>query len=194
MATVLKRWHPVSRALGIAGVLWATGQTMAAGLPIDAEPPPPEVASALPGATLHGRATMRFFGLAIYDVHLWAAAGFTPERYDTQLFALELRYARRLGGEAIAERSLVEMRRAGPVDETQAKAWQSAMTRAFPDVVAGDRLTGVNQADGTTRFFHNARTTANVSDPAFARRFFGIWLASTTSEPALRRQLIGQAP
>lgn len=194
MATVPKLWRSVLRGLVLVNVLWVTCQAVAADLPNDAAPAPPEIASALPAATLQGRATMRFIGLAIYEVRLWAAAGFAPERYDTQPFALELRYARRLEGAAIAERSIAEMRRAGPVDDMQARTWQSAMTHAFPDVMAGDRLTGINQADGTTRFFHNQRPTANVSDPAFARRFFGIWLAPTTSEPDLRRRLIGQAP
>ena len=189
-----KLWLSVLRGSGLVGLLWATCQVMAGDIPIDAAPPPSEIASALPAATLQGRATMRLFGLAIYEVRLWAVTGFTSERYDTQSFALELRYARRLDGAAIVERSIAEMRHAGPVDDMQARVWQAAMTRAFPDVIAGDRLTGINQADGTTRFFHNARSTASVSDPEFARRFFGIWLAQTTSEPALRRRLIGQAP
>ena len=184
----------ILRGLGAVSVLWAAGRAGAADGPSDAGTPPREIASALPDATLQGRATLRYLGFAIYEVHLWAMVGFMPERYDTQPFALELRYARRLDGAAIAERSIDEMRRAGPVDDVQARAWQAAMTRAFPDVVAGDRLTGVSQAEGTTRFFHNARPTATVSDAEFTRRFFGIWLAPTTSEPGLRRRLIGQAP
>ena len=43
-------------------------------------------------------------------------------------------------------------------------------------------------------FLTNGRQTGWVPDPDFARVFFGIWLAPTTSEPGLRRQLIGQAP
>jgi hypothetical protein len=191
MTAALALW----RSAGVFGVFVAAAcHAIAADVPIDAVPPPPEVSSALPAAKLQGRATMRFFGLAIYEVRLWAPAGFAGERYDTHAFALELVYARRFTGAAITERSLEEMRRSGPVDDTQARVWQSAMARAFPDVAVGDRLTGVNHADGTTRFFHNARPTAGVSDPEFARRFFGIWLAPTTSEPALRRRLIGSAP
>jgi Chalcone isomerase-like len=194
MAAVRTLWRSVLRGLGLAGMLWVACQAMAADPPSDAAQPPPEIATVLPAATLQGRATMRFIGLAIYEVRLWAAAGFTPERYDTQPFALELRYARRFEGAVIAERSIAEMRRTAPVDDMQARAWQSTMTLAFPDVVAGDRLTGVYPADGTARFFHNARPTASVSDAEFARRFFGMWLTPTTSEPALRRRLIGQAP
>lgn len=176
----------------LAGLAWTAGVASANTHPAQPEPPL-EIAAALPTATLLGRATLRFFGLAIYEARLWTAAGFEPERYPAQPFALELRYARALAGPAIAERSIAEMRRSGDIDDEQARRWQQAMTGAFPDVVAGDRLTGLNQPDGTTRFFLNGRPTSSFVDAAFARRFFGIWLASTTSEPSLRRQLIGQA-
>ncbi len=176
----------------LAALAWTAGSASAntaAAPPM----PPPEIAAALPAAILQGRGTLRFFGLAVYEARLWAAAGFDPERYPAQPFALELRYARALAGPAIAERSIVEMRRSGEIDDEQARRWQQAMTRAFPDVVAGDRLTGLSQPDGSTRFFLNGQPTASLVDAAFTRRFFGIWLAPTTSEPSLRRQLIGQA-
>ena len=34
--------------------------------------PPPEVAAELPGARTQGEGRMRFFGLLVYDVRLWA--------------------------------------------------------------------------------------------------------------------------
>jgi len=156
-----------------------------------ATPAPAEVASALPMARLQGSGTLRYFGLAIYEARLWAAPDFAPGRYDTHTFALELRYARKLEGAAIAERSIAEMRRVGPFDPAQAKAWREQMTQAFPDVKPGDRLTGVRGPGGVTRFYSNGQPTSSIADPEFARLFFGIWLSGNTSEPALRRELIG---
>ena len=152
---------------------------------------PSEVASLVSGLRLLGRGTMRYFGLLVYEARLWADSGFSPARYDSHAFALELQYARKLEGTAIAQRSIVEMQRVGNIDEGQARAWEAALARAFPDVAPGDRLTGVHVPGEVTRFFHNGRPTSAVADPAFARAFFGIWLAATTSEPGLRRQLIG---
>lgn len=154
---------------------------------------PSEVASVVSGVRLLGRGTMRYFGLSVYEARLWAGADFAAERFSAHAFALELQYARRLDGAAIAQRSIVEMRRAGSLDDEQARVWEAAMARAFPDVAPGDRLTGLHVPGETTRFFHNGRPTSSVADPAFARSFFGIWLAATTSEPGLRRQLIGPA-
>lgn len=158
-----------------------------------AAPPPAEVLAALPRARLVGRGTLRFFGLSVYEARLWAAPGFDPARYDGQPFALELQYTRKLRGPDIAERSIVEMKRVGSFNATQAKTWQALMTRAFPDVAAGERLTGVHAGGGQVSFFHNGKATAQLDDAAFTRLFFGIWLAPQTSAPAPRQALIGEA-
>ena len=156
--------------------------------------PPGEVAGSVASARLQGSGTLRFFGLLVYDARLWVGAGFEPQTFEGHAFALELQYARKFEGAEIAQRSIVEMRRTGSMTDSQAQAWQAAMTSAFPNVVAADRLTGVHAPGGATRFFHNGRATSAVPDPMFARAFFGIWLAPTTSEPELRRRLIGPLP
>ncbi|WP_051378812.1 hypothetical protein [Derxia gummosa] len=154
---------------------------------------PAEIRADLPEARLVGSGTLRFFGLTVYDARLWAPPGFDPLRYDREPFALELAYARRLEGGAIAERSVAEMRRIGPFDEERARRWLALMRDAFPDVTANDRLLGLHDGRGGVRFFHNGRPTASLDDADYARLFFGIWLAPATSAPTLRAALIGAA-
>jgi len=154
---------------------------------------PSEVAAQLPRARRQGRGTFRWWGLPIYDAELWTEQPLAPERFDQAPFALALHYARTLAGQQIAERSLVEMRRIGPVDDTQARTWLAALRDAFPDVAEGDRLVGLHRPGEPTRFFCNGRPTRNVSDPAFAPLFFGIWLSPRSTEPALRQALYGPA-
>ncbi len=150
---------------------------------------PPELAADLPGAQLRGSAVMRFFGLHVYDIRLWTAGnGGDPGQPP---LALELVYGRKLVGAQIASRSVDEMRRVGPVSEAQASQWLAAMTQLFPDVQAGDRLTGVMLAQGAARFHFNGRLRGDVADGDFSRLFFGIWLSPRTSEPRMREQLLG---
>ena len=180
----------------VAVTVGAIAAAMMIAMPLPAAPSaavqaPAEVAGVMPAARLQGSGTLRYFGLAIYEARLWAAPDFAPGRYDAHTFALELRYARKLNGSAIAERSITEMRRVGQFDPAQAKAWLEQMTQAFPDVKAGDRLTGVRGPGGVTRFYSNGQSTLSIADPEFGRLFFGIWLSGKTSEPALRRELIG---
>lgn len=176
------------RRLCGAGVLALLGPAFGAEAP---RPAPAEIANAIASPRLQGSGKLRFFGLLVYEARLWASTQFVPQPFDAHAFGLELHYARKLEGAAIAQRSIVEMRRAGGLDDRQAQSWQAALTSAFPNVVPGDRLTGLHVPGEATRFFHNGRPTATVADPLFARAFFGIWLADTSSEPDLRRQLIG---
>jgi hypothetical protein len=156
--------------------------------------PPAEVANTLPGATLQGRGRLRYFGLYIYDALLWtvARAPDSSEAPDDAL-ALELRYVRSLRGPLIAERSIKEMRRIGDFTDSDAERWLAEMKRVFPDVSAGDRVTGVHRPGEAALFFVNGRTVGEVRDARFAQLFFGIWLSPRTSQPALRAQLLGIA-
>jgi hypothetical protein len=180
----------LTRRGAVAALLWAAA---APGLAQNAAAPPAEVGSALPGAKLQGRGRLRFLGLHVYDALLWTVARAPDGEAQNGALALELRYARTLRGPLIAERSIEEMRRIGEFAESEAQRWLEAMKRLFPDVNAGDRITGVHLPGEAALFFVNGRAVGEVRDARFAQLFFGIWLSPRTSEPALRSQLLGIA-
>ena len=146
-------------------------------------PPPP--------FTLAGRATLRFLGLRIYEAQLRVAPGFKASHYFESAFELGIEYARSLEGRLIAERSLMEMGRLAPIDAEVGRRWLAFMQTAFPDVRAGDRLTGHHDGHGLVRFSHNGQVTGELADLEFGRLFFGIWLHPATSQPDMRRALLG---
>lgn len=152
---------------------------------------PPEVAAELPGARLQGRGRLRYFGLHVYDALLWSEQPLDGASIERMPLALELRYARSLRGAAIAERSIDEMRRVGEFSDEQAQRWLAALTALFPDVDAGERITGVQRPGDAARFHVNGHFAGEVRDPLFARLFFAIWLSPRTSQPALRSALLG---
>ena len=155
------------------------------------EVPPPEVVAALPQATLRGSGRLHFLGLPVYDARLWAASAVAAGDWARRPLALALTYVRAISGRRIAERSLDEFRRQQAIDADTAARWLDAMRRLFPDVAAGDRLTGVFLPGEGARFSFNGEPCGEVRDAVFARLFFGIWLAPQTSEPGLRAQLLG---
>ena len=159
-----------------------------------ASTPPVEVSAALPGAVLQGQGRLRYFGLHIYDAALWSSPPVSASEAPNAPFALELRYARKLSGSSIAERSLQEMKNVGAVGEAEGPRWLEAMKSVFPDVVAGDRITGICRPGNGAAFFVNGRPSGEVRDAQFAQLFFGIWLSPLTSQPALRSALLGRAP
>jgi Chalcone isomerase-like len=153
---------------------------------------PSEVRAAMPQARMVGQGRLRYFGLHVYDAVLWSETPAAALSLDQHPLALELKYARSLKGPLIAERSLKEMRRVGEVNEADGQRWLAEMTRLFPDVAAGDRLTGVHRPGELARFYLNGQSRGELRDAAFARLFFDIWLSPRTSQPALRLALLGQ--
>ncbi|MBQ0934280.1 chalcone isomerase family protein [Ideonella paludis] len=152
---------------------------------------PAEVRQLWPTPHLQGQARLRFIGLHIYDIRLWLQEPLRGGAWAQQPLALEIAYARNLDGLKIAERSLTEMQRGGPIDEATSARWLAEMKRLFPNVKGGDRITGVFQPGQAAAFLHNGRPLGEVRDARFAQAFFGIWLAPHSSEPQMREQLLG---
>jgi len=177
-ATLAKAQAPANTATGAGASLSA----------------PPVVQSQLAApARLSGQARLTFLGFEVYDASLWVTPGFAHDRFTQHPFALELRYLRDFDGSAIAQRSLREMQRVENVSPEQGERWLASMTRLFPDVRRGDRLTGVHLPAVGLRLLHNDQAVGEIRDPDFARAFMSIWLSPRTSEPQLRRQLLADA-
>lgn len=199
--------HDASGALRAVAILAAAlvigvGSSLAAG---PASATGPAAGEAVPGllrASLVeprevGRGTLRFLGMRVYEAILWTAGAPRAEAPDSATppfdrdFALELVYAMSLPGARIAERSDQEIGRQPDRGSAVERAnWLARMRAIFPDVRAGDRITGIYRAGGPTRFLLNDKPLGEVDDPAFGRAFFGIWLDPRTSEPALREALL----
>jgi hypothetical protein len=161
--------------------------------PAKAAPAPAEITQAVSDARRLGQSRLIVFGFNIYDAKLWAPENFSVANYASEPFALELRYLRNFSGNSIAERSLKEMRNLGQVSDERAAQWLEQMKKTFPDVKKGDQLIGIHKPDGTASFTLNGKPVGEVRDTEFTRLFFGIWLSPRTSEPKMRRELIGAA-
>jgi Chalcone isomerase-like len=155
---------------------------------------PPAVAAQLPEVRIRGAGELTFLGLSIYDAHLYRNAGAQGECAPDEPFALQLIYKRRLYGERIAARSVEEMTKLGFGTAEQRARWGELLKQMLPDVSDGDSLTGVNVPMRGVRFYQNGKPIGTIEDREFARAFFGIWLDPRTSEPALRKQLLGETP
>jgi len=156
--------------------------------------PPAALLQLVPQARWVGSGPLTYWGLPIYDASLWAAPGFSARDHASHAFGLELLYRRSFKGTDIAQRSLTEMARQGALDASRSQRWLRELQRILPDVKEGDRLLGIHLPGAGMRLVSAAREPAAVDDTELAARFFGIWLAPTTSEPELRRALLAQAP
>jgi hypothetical protein len=151
-------------------------------------PVPSYVLAHVPQASLTGQGRMTYLMWDVYDATLYAPAG----RYQpNQPYALSLTYLRSLEGRAIADRSVEEMRTQGFSNEIKLAQWHSQMRSIFPDVSAGNTLTGVATREGHTRFYRDGKLIGEIADSQFTETFFNIWLSPKTTAPNLRKALIG---
>ncbi len=177
------RWLLAAAASpALAGAAWANAPVL-----------PPVVAQTAADLRPLGQSRLVVLGFNIYDAKLWTREGFSADKFDSELFALELRYLRNFSGAMIAERSLKEMRRLGKVSDEEAQKWLGWMRQAFPDVKKGDQLIGVHRPDGSASFALNGKNIGEIRDENFTQLFFAIWLSPRTSEPKMRAELIGAA-
>lgn len=67
-----------------------------------------------------------------------------------------------------------------------------AVQTIFPDVSKGNVLTGVRDEKGGTRFYLGTQPIGHIADTVFTEAFFGICLSPRTSQPQLRRDVLGR--
>lgn len=161
--------------------------------PTDPVKLPQEISSALANAQFSGTGKLTFYGLNVYDASLWVSSGFKANDFEDHAFALDLHYLRNFSAADIAKRSLEEMQRLETVPEQKAVLWMKALNEAFPNVKKGDRLIGLYKPGAGVTFWINGKRTGEIKDVDFSRQFFAIWLSPKTSEPKLRKALVGSA-
>ncbi len=151
---------------------------------LSAEP----VQAYVPNASVVGSGVLSYAFWDIYEATLFAPEGVWS---SNKPFALSIEYFRALKGKEIADRSVQEMRQQGFTNEVTLAAWNSQMKAIFPDVKKGTVLTAVYIPGIQTTFYNGAGIIGVIKDDDFGKSFFGIWLAEKTSEPKLRRALLG---
>ncbi len=156
---------------------------------------PSHVGRALGDARPAGSGRLTWFGLHVYDARLFVPrAGFDARRYAEHPFALELTYARKLNGRAIAERSDSEIERLGIGSARTARALAEGDDSALPGRAGRDSNSPASTCPGRgVDFYLDGRRLGGIDDPEFGAAFFAIWLDARTTAPELRAGLLKQA-
>lgn len=173
----MRRWMLLIACLVCPALSWA------------ADAKPPELTTIRSGEPL-GTARLTYLWFDVYDAALWTDA---PRFTYSAPFGLTLTYLRAIAGEDLVDRTFVELDRLHGATLKDMERFRSVLRQSFPDVAVGDRITAIYQPNGGVRFYHNGRATGQIHDPIFARQLMDIWLSPNTSEPAMRRQLLGDA-
>ena len=138
-----------------------------------------------------GRGELTWFGFSVYEASLWTKNGKYMGLENSVPIALAITYQRSIDSEDLANRTSEEWERLGIFKNEQRQFWQKKLKQIWPDVKAGDTITTLVTSENITRFYYNDNLLAVLDDPAFGTALLSIWLDPNTSEPDLRKQLIG---
>lgn len=147
-----------------------------------------EAMHAVPHAGIVGSGRLSVVLWDVYDATLYAPYG---QWSAEKPFALSIRYFREIEGADIANRSVEEIRKQGFANEEQLAKWKIQMQHIFPDVKNGTELTAVYTPRKSTDFYSDGKPIGSIKDAEFGTHFFNIWLSEKTSEPKLRKKLLG---
>ncbi|GLO60730.1 hypothetical protein MACH09_12380 [Vibrio sp. MACH09] len=110
---------------------------------------------------------------------------------NEQTSALRITYYKSISKQALIEATEDQWRELGykPMDIL---LWLEPLKQIWPDVSKGDQLTFVQLANGAGEFYFADQAIGRIDDNGFSSAFLSIWLSENTSEPELRRQLLGE--
>jgi hypothetical protein len=155
------------------------------GAPLMAKPA--EVGQYVKASKPYGQGELHKLFFHVYDSALWTDA---PTWSMKSPFALTIRYRLNIPGKELVKRTFQEMARTNPLTPAERRLFGPQLARFFPDVRPGDTITAVYLPRRGAVFYYNGGRKGMLTDPAFARRFFNIWLGPGTSEPELRADLL----
>jgi hypothetical protein len=137
---------------------------------------------------LVGEARLEVLFWSIYDSRLYSADGSYTE--GQRPVRLELQYLRDVEGSDLVEHTHNEWQHLQLRSESKA-AWLDQLAAMWPDVRENDVLAMEIGESGRSTFTLNGEALGSISDPEFGPSFLAIWLSPDTSQPGLRRDLIG---
>lgn len=142
------------------------------------------------------RASLTEVGSARFSVLFW-------DVYDSSLltptgtfdnpskYLLEITYLRNIKSADLIERTEEQWQHLG-IEAIQYQNYLPQLKALWPDIRKGDRLSLWVDRNNASFYFNN-ELSGSIDDGVFGNLFASIWLSPDTSEPKLRKKLIGQS-
>ncbi|MEL0639636.1 chalcone isomerase family protein [Pseudoalteromonas aliena] len=134
-----------------------------------------------------GEARMEYLFWDVYDAVLFTRSG--NYSAGTHPIKFKLTYLRDFKAKEIVKATNEQWKHIGK--KQLADKYDSKLLSIWPDIRQGDSLTLVTNEQGMSTFYHNDEKIGEISESQFSSDFLAIWLDEKTSEPKLRKQLLG---
>ncbi|MEL0629862.1 chalcone isomerase family protein [Psychromonas aquatilis] len=137
-----------------------------------------------------GNATFSYLLWDIYESYLSTPSGkFSFDENQDLLYKIQ--YLRNIKAADLVDETENQWQKIG-LNKQQYTTYLSQLKSIWPDINKGDSLTLV--AKGSySGFYYNNTFIGQINDTQFAQVFMSIWLSNETTEPNIRKQLLGES-
>ncbi|CAH6869227.1 Chalcone_isomerase domain-containing protein [Vibrio chagasii] len=140
-------------------------------------------ASAVDDLSKRGQGEMSYLFWTLYSAEFYTAPS-SSER------ALKIEYYRAIDSKDLVEATEDQWNKLG-YPNSNIERWLKPLYSMWPNVEAGSTLTIRVAEDNVSRFYFDEQPIGVIQDKQFGDAFLAIWLSENTSEPGLRKQLLG---
>lgn len=137
-----------------------------------------------------GETRFSFLFWDIYQSKLQTSSGQYPVDIEKGSIFYEIQYSIDITQENLLESTVEQWQHIG-ISANVYQKYITELSAIWPDISEGDTLALFVQANHS-RFYFNGEYIGKIVEPAFAVDFLAIWLSEKTSEPELRRELLGE--
>lgn len=135
-----------------------------------------------------GSAEMNKLFFHVYDASFWSDHGAIMKAP----YALSITYDMDFSKEDLIDRTVQELKQVSILTDDALQHYAVQLGAIWPDISKGDRITAFTRNAKETVFYYNGKKVGSITDAKFTEAFFGIWLSEKTSEPKMRKELLGQ--
>ena len=137
-----------------------------------------------------GEGTMSWMFLDIYHASLLTQSGYYKDK--TYPVALTITYLKNITKNRLIKVTKAQWLLQGYTKE-QISPWLVTLEEIWPDISDGDTLSFFVDKFRKGTFYHNKMLLKKIDSIKLSDAFIAIWLSEKTSEPVLRRQLLGRS-
>ena len=136
-----------------------------------------------------GQGTMSWLFIDIYQAALFTGNGKYQRGQYPQ--ALRIHYQRDISKKALLKATQQQWQHLS-IEADLYHDWLQQLERLWPDIKEGDQLIFLLSSNGEGHFYYNNKKLGAIENRVLSEAFLSIWLSPKTSEPKLRRKLIGE--
>jgi len=137
-----------------------------------------------------GEGSMSWMFIDIYKASLFTLDG----DYQVNDFpqALSITYRKDISKKRLIEATKGQWLLQG-YEALQVEPWLEQLNTIWPNINRDDNLTFYFNSSSKATFYYNQKPIGDINDTDLASAFIAIWLSDKTSQPSLRRQLLGDS-